>query len=591
MTCLEGILTDPIFWSVAGISALAAFVMIWMLKFQHFQGKGYFALTYVAMIWTLMMVGSEGAASTYSCQLQWATMAWLGNALVPVAWCFFVFKYVDDASWLNKRWVRAALMVVPLAAFALAATNHWHELVYTDASIIPVGKDNIDYAHGPGFFAIIATLYVFVLATLMCLMRALARAKRAAWPLLAMLTVITLTPLIANVSYIGFGFTIFGLDPTSFMFTAGIFAFTRLLVTNKTMDMASVGRSILFNTMSEPVILMDKHQNVVLMNDAAERSNLLDHPDLLSSVVNSTINGLSAPEEFPQLCVGQRVYEPRIQEIDSPLNPSGAALGWSLTFVDVTDRIAITSALEEALEHADAANRAKDEFISTVSHELRTPLTSLKGGLALALSGRMGDISDSARAPLLIAQRNGIRLSRLVDNILLAQKIDINALSLEHCPVDLGTLLEESFEENRIFASERGVQLATEISDQSAFVLGDAFAIRQIVDNMISNAIKFSNEKDVIKGALTVFDGRVRLSIKDKGRGIPEGMEAQIFGRFEQLKGSGQNSTQGSGLGLHISKQLARQMSGDLFYESKVGVGTTFHMEFQLKDQVADEVA
>ncbi len=582
MTCLEGLAAAPILWSVFGVSAVAAIVLFWMMKFQSFQGKFYYALTFLAMIWTLMMIGFEASSATFACQLQWATMAWLGNGMVPVAWCFFVFAYVDNAYWRGKAEV--VLAVVPLAIFAFVATNPWHNLVYTDATTIPSGKTYINYGHGPGFYAIIGTLYAFVLATLYCLGRAFCRAKRAAWPMLTMLVIITTTPLTANAAYVGLGFTVFGLDPTAFMFTLALFPFTWMLVTNKTMDMASVGQSILFNTMSEPVVLIDRHRKIVLMNTAAKRSGREHGTDRFLDAMRASIKRLNTSEDAANMTIGARVYEPRVREIANPLDPSESILGWSVTFVDITDRIAITLQLEDALKKADDASRAKDEFISVVSHELRTPLTSLKGGLALALSGRLGELADPIRSSLEIANRNGIRLSRLVDNILLVQKIDIQALSLESMPVDLGNLLEESIEENKMFASERGVRLVRSEIDKSAIIMGDAFAIRQIVDNLISNAIKFSNEHGIVEGALKVRDGRVRLSVKDTGSGIPEGMEDKVFGRFEQVENSAQGSTQGSGLGLHISKQLAKQLSGELFYESRVGFGTTFHIEFWLID-------
>ena len=590
MTCFEGLVAEPALWMVAGVSGVAALAFFWMMKFQRFQGKSYYALTFLAMIWTLVMIGFEAASSTFSCQLQWATMAWLGNALLPVAWCFFVFAYIDDAAWLKKRRVGLVLIFVPLAIFAFAATNQWHKLFYTAATFIPPGEVYIDYAHGPGFYGILATMYAFVLATLFCIMRGFTRAKHSAWPLLTMLLVITMTPLVANAAYVGFGFTVFGLDPTAFMFTLGFLPFTWMLLTNRTLDMASVGQSILFNTMSEPVILIDRYRNAVKMNTAARRIERHQGAGRLLSDLLANNEKLNTAENAVHMTIGQRIYEPRVREIQSPLDPSGAGLGWSITFVDITDRIAISAELEEALKRADDASRSKDDFISVVSHELRTPLTSLTGGLTLALSGRLGDVPDPIRSLLNISHRNGIRLSRLVDNILLAQKIDINALTLESGPVDLGQLLEESFEENKMFASERGVRLHLG-SIMPAVVTGDAFAIRQIVDNIISNAIKFSDDNGVVEGVLSTFNGQVRLSINNAGRGIPEGMESQVFGRFEQVENSGQSSTQGSGLGLHISKKLAQQMSGNIFYESQVGVDTTFHVEFQLADHQAIEPA
>ncbi|MEH6648378.1 sensor histidine kinase [Sulfitobacter sp.] len=591
MTCFEGVAGNPVFWFVFAVSAMATLVLLRILKFQRFNGKLYYVLTFSAMIWTLMMVGLEVASRDFSCQFQWATMAWLGNALLPVAWCFFVFAYVDNASWLKKRSALAALVIVPIATFAFAFTNPWHNLVYTDASIVPPGEEHIKYVHGPGFYVIIATLYSFVLATLFCLAKAFARAKRSAWPLLTVLVAITVTPLTANASYVFFGFTIFGLDPTAFMFTAGILAFTWILVTNKTMDMAFVGQSGLANSMSEPVIMVDLNRTIVLMNAAAECSELKFSSARFLNEICANIENLNTCEVVPQLNIGQRVYEPRIREIESQLDPSRVILGWSITFVDITDRIAISVALEEALQRADEANHAKDEFISVISHELRTPLTSLIGGLTLARSGRLGDVPASIHSVLNIAHRNGIRLSRLVDNILLAQKIDIDALVLERKPVDLFQLLEESFKENQLFGKERGVQLILGRVAHAPVIAGDAFAIRQIIDNLISNAIKFSEKHGIIDGAFETSGGQARLSITNSGQGIPDGMEGQVFGRFEQVENNSQRSTQGSGLGLHISKKLANQMSGDIFYESELGVSTTFYVTFPMVDQQVAELA
>ena len=571
---------QPVFWAAASVSAVAAVVMVCMLKYQHFHGKRFYGLTFIAMIWTLITVGAEASNPSFACQFDMAVVAWLGNALVPVAWCFFVFAYVHQAEWLSKKRVMAALVLVPLGCFVFAATNSMHQLVYTAETAILPGDRQITYIHGPGFFAITAVLYTFVAATFYALIKAFARARRSAWPLLTMLAVVTITPLSANASYVIFGFTVFGLDPTAFMFTVGILAFTFMLLTNKTMDMASIGQSILFNTTSEPVILIDNNRRVTLMNSAAKRSGLCNLSKAEADALLAKIDTRSPRTTDASLTIEQRIYDPRIQEIESPLDPNGAILGWSITLVDITDRIVITRALEDALLRADEANRAKDEFISVVSHELRTPLTSLKGGLALALSGRLGEIDARIRSPLEIAQRNGMRLSRLVDNILLAQKIDVDALSLDALPVDLGALLKESLEENKMFAAEQKIDLVLPKGDQTATITGDAFALRQIIDNLVSNAIKFSEQGSTVEGSLSIRNGHVRLSIKDSGRGIPDGMEGQVFGRFEQVKNGGQYATQGSGLGLHISQQLARQMSGKLFYDSVVGEGTTFHMEF-----------
>ncbi|MEX3314287.1 histidine kinase N-terminal 7TM domain-containing protein [Sulfitobacter sp. PS-8MA] len=575
-TCFEGLLDAPVYLYALVFSILATAVMFWTLRLQRFPGKHYCMLTYIGVIWTLMMVGSDGATPVPACKQFYSALTWLGYAMAPVAWCFFTFAYVHSADGLRRREKTLALILLPLTIFTFVATNSWHQLVYIDVANAPPGA--AQYRHGPGYYLIVAVIYPFVMATLYCLLRAYGRASPAAWPLLTMLIAITVTPLVTNSAYVLFGFTVYGLDPTALTFALGILAFSWLALANKTMDMPTVGQSTLFDRMSEPVVLLDRQRRVVRSNAAARDSGLLTHsqlgPDLLTGIDRLAQQGTA------QITCGARIYEPRVQPIDDPLNPEGAGIGWSVTFVDETDRIAATHALEKALQNADDANRAKDEFISVVSHELRTPLTSLKGGLALALSGKLGAMDAQVRGSLNIAHRNGLRLSRLVDNILLAQKLDVQALNLEWQPVDLHRLLTESLEENQMFAEERGVRLVTGQIDAPAVVLGDAFAIRQVVDNLISNAIKFSEKGGVVEGVLRANDGQVRLSISDQGRGIPAGSEEEVFGRFGQVADGVQKSTQGSGLGLHISRQLARQMAGDLFYESTLGAGSVFHVEF-----------
>ncbi|NKX43992.1 histidine kinase N-terminal 7TM domain-containing protein [Roseicyclus persicicus] len=580
MTCLNDLTADPLFFVASAVSLLAALVMVWTVRTQSFHGKFFFALTFVGVIWTLMSVGFEAASAGQACQVGWAITAWLGNALVPIAWCFFVFSYLGNGAWPHARKARRAVVSIPVAVLALAVANPWHNLLYLDTTTIPAGSDRVDFDHGPVFYAIIVMLYGFVLATLSRLAGAFRQATRSAWGLLATLVAVAVSPLVANALYIGLGVTVFGADPTAYLFTLGVLFFTQLLVSNKTIDMASVGKSILFDTMSEPVILIDRQRRVVLMNMAARRSALVDGNGALLSELIPSINLPVQSGCANQVAIGSRVYEPRSAGIENPLDPAGPVLGWSVTFIDITDRIAASAALEEALKRADDANREKDEFIAVVSHEMRTPLTSLKGGLALALSGRLGELSDQVRSSLEIAHRSGVRLSRLVDDILLAQKLDLGALSLESQRVDLARALEESIEENRPFAAARGVRLATTRVDRPSIVVGDAFAMRQIIDNLVSNAIKFSHENGLVECTLRRSDGRLRLSIRDTGRGIPDSKKDQVFGRFRQLANGMEGSSQGSGLGLHIARQLARQMDGDVFFESTEGVGTTFHLEF-----------
>ena len=132
MNCFSGALSDPVFLVTASITALAIFTMTWTLRNQTFNGKLFYALTLIGVSWVLLTVGLEGASNAYGCQLRFGTLAWLGHALIPVAWFYFVISYVDNAPWVHKPAARAALVLVPSAALAFALTNPWHQLVYAE---------------------------------------------------------------------------------------------------------------------------------------------------------------------------------------------------------------------------------------------------------------------------------------------------------------------------------------------------------------------------------------------------------------------------------------------------------------------------
>ncbi len=304
---------------------------------------------------------------------------------------------------------------------------------------------------------------------------------------------------------------------------------------------------------------------------------------LASTVVASALSILLLHHLLAPLFSSVRVIK-RAQEKETyELLPEGYQDELGYLMRQLNTFLNLYKQLQAALKNADAVNREKDVFISVINHKLRTPLTSLKGAIALALSDQVGESNEKVRSLLEIADRNSKRMSSLVDNILLAQKIDIDALVLDKKVIDLNKVLKESFEDIKPFSSTCQLKIISK-NENMLPVMGDEFAVRQIIDNMVSNAVKFSEKGGVVQGLVIENCGKIRVSIIDDGEGIPKGMEEIVFGRFEQVSNSKQGSTQGSGLGLHISRMLANRMSGKLWYESTVGVGTEFHLEFEKAD-------
>ncbi|QFT47409.1 Signal transduction histidine-protein kinase BarA [Roseivivax sp. THAF40] len=592
MTCLTSYALTPVFWGIAVIWALAAIILVATAIFQDFNGKRYFIASYAAILWWLFAVGMEVIATGMSCKVTWGMLAWPAIGVLPVVWSQFILAYIGRPTWDRTRMQRAVLTAIPAIIIVGALTNPTHHLLYADSTSLHSDGQHVDYVHGPLFYAAAVLLYPFVLYAMTAIASVFKTADRSIWSLLLVLFLITVSPLAANAGYILVGLTVFGQDPTPFMFGTGIVVFCWMLATNRTFDMENLGRRVLSDNSSEADMVIDAKHRLVGWNRAAAETFFPDGktPDRLPEPIDAFIRGLTfnleSVDQTP-VEVEERFYEPRANTIASPINPGKQQLGWSVTFVDVTENIQIRQKLEDALKEAAEANQQKDEFVSVVAHELRTPLTSLKGGLDLVASGRLGDIPEAAGHALGIARRNGERLARLIDNILITQKLEMEGLSLNSEPVDLVRLLKDAIEENRMFASERGLQLTSTEEGLSAIVFGDPSALRQVVDNLISNAIKFSQRGGVVEGLIALNGNKVTLSMRDYGVGIPEHLHERVFGRFDQLSEAGEEPKKGSGLGLYISRQLVEKMGGEISFESAKGQGTTFHLHFKLSDAEA----
>lgn len=220
----------------------------------------------------------------------------------------------------------------------------------------------------------------------------------------------------------------------------------------------------------------------------------------------------------------------------------------------------------------------KSEFVSVVSHELRTPLTSIRGSLRLVEGGVGGPLPERASKLVGIASSNTERLIRLVNDILDLDKIEAGKLELQRVPTALAPLLRKAIEDLRGFAKEAGVAVALDVED-SAVTDVDPDRIQQVAVNLVSNAIKFSDEGGLVRVRLRVIDERARIDVIDDGLGIAEVDQARLFAKFEQVDNSDTRSRGGSGLGLAIAKAIVEEHGGAIGVSSALGSGSTFWFE------------
>jgi signal transduction histidine kinase/ActR/RegA family two-component response regulator len=237
------------------------------------------------------------------------------------------------------------------------------------------------------------------------------------------------------------------------------------------------------------------------------------------------------------------------------------------------------AALLEARDAAEAANVQKSQFLANMSHEIRTPLN---GVLAMAQILERGALSGGQREQVEVIKSSGEVLLTILNDILDVSRIEDGALELEVAPFDLAGLIQATLGGYAAAAQTKGLDLTVEIAEGAQGLrLGDGGRVRQILSNLVSNAIKFT-----AKGGVAVrvegSDTGVRLTVKDTGVGVPEDRLAHLFDKFTQLDGATTRRFGGAGLGLAICQALTEKMGGVIAVESAPGEGSTFVVDLPL---------
>ncbi|CAI7651748.1 unnamed protein product [Penicillium manginii] len=242
-----------------------------------------------------------------------------------------------------------------------------------------------------------------------------------------------------------------------------------------------------------------------------------------------------------------------------------------------------------AREAAELANRSKSEFLANMSHEIRTPMNGIIGMTQLTLD--MDNLLPGAREMLNVVHGLGNSLLTIIDDILDISKIEANHVVIEDIPFNLGNIVFNALKALGVEANEKALSLSYSVDNSVPdFIVGDSFRLRQIILNLVGNAIKFTEHGEI---QLTVKQQILRrcdpdecnleFTVSDTGIGIDDSKLDLVFDKFQQADGSTTRRFGGTGLGLSISKRLANLMGGDIWVTSAVGSGSTFHFTCTVK--------
>ena len=240
--------------------------------------------------------------------------------------------------------------------------------------------------------------------------------------------------------------------------------------------------------------------------------------------------------------------------------------------------------LREERDRAKVAYETKSQFVSTVSHELRTPLTSIKGSLDLIQSGILEGQPEKRDRLIKLAYGNSKRLADLINDILDFQKLESGKMTYDFRVLNYADCIEDAVNSVSGMADKKNVQISVGTIDHSLYVRADQRRIVQVIVNVLSNAVKFSDGAERVEVELTASDGNACLKVRDYGIGIPENSQQKVFGLFHQIDSSDHRRFDGTGLGMSISNDIMQAHDGRVHYISETGQGTSFFIELPLHD-------
>ncbi|WP_420631547.1 histidine kinase N-terminal 7TM domain-containing protein [Candidatus Leptofilum sp.] len=542
----------------------------------------------------------------------WAQIQYIGISFTPVAWFIFAYQFLRQNP-LHLKPIVGLLMILPVVTIVLAFTNSHHNLLWTQNVLDESGSIPLLANSYGGWFWVHSTYsYLLILGGIGLFLRTTKLHPGSYRWQSIILILAAVAPMTGNILYLTGNAPLPWFDPTPISFALSALLIIWGVARLDLFDIVPIARRVIVENLPDGIVLLNEQNHILDINQTG--SKLLGQNN--QHVVGLQLNELTKP-------LAQKIEKYRALEVDEeigveqdgkwqhysvkirPLYLSGTQPHARILILrDISRRIAAEAGIrqrnvelqqlftdaQEAREAAEKANKAKSELLAKVSHELRTPLGAILGYAEMLQEGVYGPVVEEQDHSLSRIIENSNYLNEQVNDLLESSRLDSGKLKIETYEFDLEDTLEQVRQRIQPTAVAKNLTFSIELApNMPKRITSNAIRIQQILINLCTNAIKFTDAGYVHVTIEKVDVEHWQIRVSDSGKGIPDKDRKTIFLPFHQLQAGMLQGQNGVGLGLTIVKELVAALSGTIEVESEEQSGSTFIVSLPFCKKLKEE--